>query len=68
MKLGYLGIDQYGVSYRIDRYPRKELAESVGGTNITKMYVDKIDGTTKHIGYIINGLWIRVYEVHEWSK
>ena len=27
MKLGYMGIDQYGTTYKLNKYPRKELLE-----------------------------------------
>jgi hypothetical protein len=32
------------------------------------MFVDTKKGKTKHIGYIIGGHWINVYEIHEWAK
>ena len=54
MKLGYMGIDQYGTTYKLNKYPRKELLEQLYATGASKMYVD-----IKHIGYIITGLWIR---------
>lgn len=68
MKLGYLAIDQYGTHYSTKKHPRKELLEQLGATHAAKMYTDTIGGQVKHIGYIVNGLWLTVYEVHEWSK
>ena len=67
MKLGYIAIDQYGTHYKIEKNPRKELLEQLYATHAGKMYVDTKDGKTKHIGYIINGLWLNVYAVHEWK-
>lgn len=67
MKLGYLGIDQYGDRYKMDKHPRKELMDYLGASNARKMYVDTKDGAAKHVGYVIRGHWINVYEVHEWS-
>lgn len=68
MKLGYMGLDQYGNHYKIDKNPRKELLEQLGYKHADKVYVDTKDGNTKHIGYVIGGRRITVYEVHEWSQ
>ncbi len=68
MKLGYLGVDQYGQKYKIDKYPRKELLDRMGATHADKMYCDTKKGDSKHTGYVIQGLWISVYEIHEWNK
>tara|TARA_Y100000310_G_C20194014_1_gene583789 strand:- start:291 stop:515 length:225 start_codon:yes stop_codon:yes gene_type:complete len=67
-KLGYLGIDQYGKNYKINKYPRKELLEQLGGTHADKIYVDTKDGITRHQGYVIGGLWIGIYEIYEWKS
>ena len=66
MKLGYLGIDQYGGRYKIDKYPRKELLAQLGRAHAELMYQDSKNGT-RRAGYVIAGLWISVYEVHEWG-
>jgi len=69
MKLGYLGIDQHGQHYKMKEYPRKELLEQLGRKHADKMYVDKVTtGKSEHIGYVIGGLWITVYEVHDWDR
>jgi hypothetical protein len=57
----YIAIDQYGDKVFIDKYPRKELLEKRGIKHIAKMYCDTKDGQTKHIGYILQGSWYRVY-------
>lgn len=67
MKLGYLGVDQYGQKYKLDKHPRKELLEKLYKKHADIMYCDTKEGQTKQVGYIIGGLWINVYEVHEWN-
>lgn len=68
MKLGYLGVDQYGTRYKLDKHPRKELLEKLGRAHADKIFVDSIaTGQPKHIGYIVGGLWVTLYEVHEWK-
>ena len=57
----FIGLDQYGQTYKIHKHPRKELSEQLCRQHIQKMYVDKKDGSVEHIGYIIAGLWIRVF-------
>jgi hypothetical protein len=65
--LGYLGVDQYGNRFKIDRHPRKELLQQLGRKHADKMFIDTKDGQSKHVGYVVSGLWITVYEVHEWT-
>jgi hypothetical protein len=68
MKLGYLGIDQYGNRYKIDKHPRKELLEKHYLTGkVSKMYRDGENGDVNHVGYIIGNLWVDIYEVHDWK-
>lgn len=66
--VGYLGVDQYGDKYVLHDHPRKELTEKLGSQHVAKMYVDFKDGHTEHVGYIVAGRWIQVYEVHHWGK
>lgn len=56
----YMGHDQFGNHYPIDQYPRKELMEALGATHVSKMYMDRKDGTY-HVGYIIRGHWVSVF-------
>ena len=57
-----IAIDQYGMPHRIKGvHPRKELMEAFDCKHAEKMYVDKSDGTTVHVGYIINGFWLALY-------
>jgi hypothetical protein len=42
----------------------KELREQVKGA-VSKMYVDKKDGSTKHVGYVIGDHWLTAYIPYE---
>jgi hypothetical protein len=64
---GHLGIDQYGQTYKLGAHPRKELLQQLGTTHASKMYVDGRDGQPKHIGYVVRGCWVRIYELREWK-
>ena len=63
----YLGIDNLGNYYHIDsKYPRKWLLNHLYRKHCDKMYCDMADGTTKHTGYIIAGVWITIYKISDW--
>ena len=66
--IGYIGIDQYGSHYHIDKSPLKELKEKycLPG-KVSKMYCDNTDGETKEKGYVIGNLWIGLYRLIEWK-
>lgn len=63
-----MGIDQYGETYHGLTHPRKELMERLCCQHANKMYIDKRDGTSKHIGYVVAGRWITLYELTPWEK
>jgi len=64
-----IGIDQYGQHYdNLGKYPRKALIEKIGNQHVEKMYVDKKDGSTKHVGYTIGRLWITLYKLSRIEK
>jgi len=64
-----MGIDQYGEVYRnLGLHPRKALLERLGRRHADKMYVDRADGSTRHIGYVVARLWIRLLKVEPWEK
>jgi hypothetical protein len=66
--LGFMAQDQYGQIYEIgDNPPRKWLLDYCGRKHADKMYVDTADGAGKHIGYIIGGLWLRIFRVCDWQ-
>lgn len=66
----YMGIDQYGNTYHGLTYPRKDLAERLGYNpgSLHKMYMDTTENKTCHVGYIIGGLWIELFEVKPYRK
>ena len=59
----YMAIDQYGEHFHGLVHPRKELCERLGCKHVDKMFVDGKDGGTYHVGYVIGGHWLNVYEV-----
>ncbi len=67
-RIGYIAIDDRGLIYRInDNPPRKWLLSYLCRKHAEKIYVDTKGGGPRHIGYIIAGLWLRVYAVHAWK-
>lgn len=65
----YIAINQYGeITWLKTEHPRKELLGMFDRKHASKMYVDKKDGGTKHIGYIIAGYWLTVYKVERMEK
>lgn len=64
----YMGIDQYGQTYHSLTNPRKDLMKKLGMKSASKMYIDKKDGSTKHVGYIIGHNWVTLYEVSPFEK
>lgn len=64
-----MGIDQYGRTYHnLGQHPRKALMERLGARSASKMYVDSKSGGTVHIGYVIRGHWVTVYNVVRWER
>lgn len=47
---------------------RKKLLEKIGAKRADKMYVDGTDGKIYHIGYVIKGYWLTLYEVRPYRK
>ena len=52
-------LNQYG--QRFWARTVKELREIVGGGRVRKMYCDKKDGSTFHVGYVIGQHWLSAY-------
>jgi len=69
-QLGLMAIDQHGQTYHIgDNPPRKWLLGALGRKHAEKMYCDyRGEGKSRHIGYVIAGLWLRIYRVCDWGK
>lgn len=59
----YMAIDQYNQTYHELRHPRKDLLERLGRSKASKMYIDRKDGSSVHVGYVIAGQWLTIYEV-----
>ena len=69
MRRNYMAIDQYGQTFHnLGPYPRKELLKRLARRSAAKMYVDKVKGPPKHIGWIIGGLWLTIFEVIPMEK
>lgn len=65
---GYLAIDQYGNKLLLKgKHPRKALLDKLGRSRAEKMYVDKVDGSFAHIGYIVAGSWYTIYKLEAWE-
>lgn len=63
-----MAMDQHGNMYcGLGEHPRKALLKRFGTKRAEKMYCDTKSGETKHVGYIISGLWLTIYEVTEWT-
>ena len=64
-----MGRDQYGQAYHdLGAHPRAELLARLGKSHAERMFVDKKSGPPAHIGYIIGGLWVTLYNIEPWEK
>ena len=62
----HIAIDQYGNVYDLgEGSPRKHLLELLNRKHAEKMYVDTATTGSKHIGYVIAGKWLRIWQ--EWT-
>lgn len=59
----FMAVDQYGHTEHGLEHPRKDLMERTGYRHVDKMYVDKTDGSSAHIDYVVGPLWFTVYKV-----
>jgi hypothetical protein len=65
----YMAIDQYGQTYHdLGQHPRKELIERIGSGHVSKMYLDKKDGGSVQVGYVIGQYWLTLYEVKPFER
>ena len=48
--------------YVSEKSPRKDLLEYCGRKHADKIYRDKKDGATVHVGYIVAGQWWTFYK------
>lgn len=63
----FMAVDQHKNIYRGLVHPRKDLLKRLGRKHAVKMYRDGANGP-KHIGYVIGGLWLALYEVKLFEK
>lgn len=64
MSKNYMSIDQYGQTFHdLGENPLKSLKERLGSRKVSKMYRDRCDGSTIHVGYVIGQHWCTLYEV-----
>ncbi len=64
MTTSTMGIDQYGETFHdLGPHPRSELLKRLGRKSAAKMYRDKRNGPPVHVGYIVAGRWIDLYDV-----
>lgn len=60
----YIAVGNHGgIFMLVSEYPRKELMERMHASRAEKCYIDKLDGTSAHIGYIVSGQWFTLYAV-----
>ena len=64
----YMAVDQYGNHYYGLVHPRKDLLERLDRKHANKMYMDYKDGSYKHVGYVIAGLWLDVYKIERFKS
>jgi len=56
-----LYLDQYGNKFHANTVKELRSKIGMGGSRVSKMYVDKKDGHTVHIGYVIGQHWLTQY-------
>jgi len=58
-----LAIDQYGSRLLLPgKHPRKELLALLDRKHADKVYCDRKDGSTVHVGYVVAGRWFTLYQ------
>ena len=62
----HMAKDQWGNTFHaLGANPRAELLRRLDRQHASKMYIDTKSGSTQHVGWIIAGHWLTVYEVYE---
>ncbi len=57
-----LYIDQYGSKYWAKTVRDLRSKVGMGGSRVRKMYADKKDGKSVHIGYVVGDHWLTAYQ------
>lgn len=60
----YIAIDQHNQIFYNLTHPRKDLMKQLNRKHVEKMYIN--NGV--HIGYVIAGHWLTIYEIWESPK
>ena len=65
----WMAIDQRGnEEHGLRGPPRKALLERLERKSAKKMYVDRKDGTSVHVGYVVGGRWFTLYRVTPFER
>ena len=56
-----LYLDQYGNRFFANTVKDLRSQIGMGGSRVHRLYKDKQDGATVHIGYVIGGHWLTAY-------
>ncbi len=57
-----LYIDQWGSRWWAKTVKELRSQIGMGGGRVSKMYVDKKDGRSAHIGYVVGQHWLTAYQ------
>ena len=69
MRVTYMARDQWGnTEHDLGPHPRKALLERLGRKSASRMFRDRPDGTTNHVGYVIAGRWFTLYRVEPFER
>ena len=65
----HMAIDQYGhTHHNLGEHPRAALLDRLSRSHADKMYIDTAGGDIVHVGWVIGGLWLTVYEVRPMER
>lgn len=57
-----LFIDQWGSRFWATTIKGLRQQIGMGGSRVSKMYVDTVDGRTVHVGYVVGQHWLTAYQ------
>lgn len=61
--------DQWGNWFHnLGPHPRKELLKRLAASSASKIYRDTAKGTAVHVGYIVAGHWLTLFEVKPFER
>ena len=64
----YMAIDQHGQTFHGLTHPRKELCERLRCNHADRMLTVDRNGKNLHVGYVIGGLWLTLFEVTPYRR